>query len=208
LYYGIGTDKDEFFNSKTTIAKAILSQAESLEELHLALHHKSVRWHSELLDTSEAHLDEIALERCFIRLTQLKALTLDMEDLLPRSNVILKPPFLVRKLPASLESLIIDWKNRKYSSREEDLKRQGRRRLWSSVVVALRNLLEEAGPGCKFGQLKYLNVLQILYNTTALDSIGRLAESKGIRFERRRDKPEYQLGSVAPYSCHGWVDED
>ncbi|RFN50372.1 hypothetical protein FIE12Z_5343 [Fusarium flagelliforme] len=166
---------------KRTIRDALIHEAASLEELHLDLEsHAALNYRYELF--FGANNNGMAIERSFESLSHLRRFTLDVEDLPERFGDPKKvmPSFLITRLPASLEELTLTWGNLWMKCLEESFISVGEHGLWLSIVVAIKTLLEEAGPGCKFNKLRSLDVTQILVGSKEMGKVVELGESKGI----------------------------
>ncbi|KAJ4135056.1 hypothetical protein NW768_004669 [Fusarium equiseti] len=169
------------FPDKRIIRDALIEEAGSLEELHLDL-----MTYTYLHPTSRLHFgatgNGTVVEQSFKTLSHLRKFTLDLEDLSKRFEDPreIMPDFLTTQLPASLEELTLTWCNPWKKCLEEDFMSLDGIDIWLGVVVAIRTLLEEAGPGCKFDKLRLLDVTEILVGSQQMEEFVELGRSKGI----------------------------
>ncbi|RBR10618.1 uncharacterized protein FIESC28_09393 [Fusarium coffeatum] len=166
---------------RRAIRDALIEEPGSLEELRLDL--KSYLSLNSFFILCFAAADNgMVIEKSFKSLSHLRKLTLDLEDLPPRIEDSRKfmPDLLTSQLPASLEELTLTWGNRQMNCLEERLIALRGPDFWLSVVVVIKTLLEEAGPGCKFNKLRYLDVTQILVGSKEMENVVELGRSKGV----------------------------
>lgn len=166
---------------KTTIRNAIIKEAGSLEELHLDLE-SPLHWNAVYELLFGATNNGMAIEKSFTSLSHLRKFTLDLRDIPLRMNDSweLMPDYLTAQLPASLEELTLTWGNPQMACLEGSLLRWYHPEFWFGAVVAIKMLLEEAGPGCKFNKLRLLDVTQILVGSKEMGKVVELGKSKGI----------------------------
>nr|CEG05187.1 unnamed protein product [Fusarium clavum]CEG05895.1 unnamed protein product [Fusarium clavum] len=161
---------------KRTIRDALIKKAGSLEELHLDL--ESYADVNFMYESSPGANDNGMAIESFKSFSHLRKFTLDVEDLLEKSRAPRKvmPSFLITRLPASLEELTLTWGE----VPKPCLISLCNHGLWLSIVVAIKTLLEEAGPGCKFNKLRLLDVTHILVGSEEMGNVVELGRSKGI----------------------------
>lgn len=168
-------------NEKRAIRDALIEEAGSLEELRLDL--ESYFNFTSFLQLYFGAADNgMVIEQSFKSLSHLRKITLDLEDLPRRIEDAREymPDFLTSQLPASLEELTLTWDNPGMNCLEERLIARRSPDFWLSIVVVIKTLLGEAGPGCKFSKLRSLDVTQILGGSKEMEKVVELGRSKGV----------------------------
>ncbi|CAG7559932.1 unnamed protein product [Fusarium equiseti] len=168
-------------NQKRAIRDALIEEAGSLEELRLDL--ESYFNLTSFLQLYFGAADNgMVIEQSFKSLSHLRKITLDLEDLPRRIEDAREymPDFLTSQLPAFLEELTLTWDNPRMNCLEERLIARRGPDFWLSIVVVIKTLLGEAGPGCKFSKLRSLDVTQILGGSKEMEKVVELGRSKGV----------------------------